>query len=159
MRNPNSPFSLFPGLPSLLPPQDCRNTVGPILPHTLGCHAAVPSQLFLPSCLVLTGCIPWVLCGRGEEGEANFLPLAETSSSQGLGGLFCRGAWCLTLASVTSEVWLGSFRVTIVNTGKQPGHPSVKCQPCASWAWGFPAASWELLSDFPGVCKPPPTKF
>lgn len=56
------------------------------------------------------------------------------------------GTWCLTL-----EVWLGIFRGTIMNIRKQPGHPRVDYQPCASWTRGFNAASWGFFNDFPGT--------
>lgn len=40
---------------------------------------------------------------------------------------------------------------TIMNTRKQPGHPRVDYQTCASWTKGFNAASWGFLNDFPGA--------
>lgn len=63
------------------------------------------------------------------------------------------------LASVTSEVQLELFRVTVVNTRKQPEHPRVDYRPCSPWTRGFNAAAWEFLNDFPGawpVTNPPP---
>lgn len=38
-----------------------------------------------------------------------------------------------------------------MNIRKQPGHPRVDYQPCASWTRGFNAASWGFFNDFPGT--------
>lgn len=83
---------------------------------------------------------PWAW-GTGE--EASFLSLTEPSSSQGVGGLYCGEAWCLALAFALQKCGLG--QMTIVNTRRQPGHPSVACQPCALWARACNEVSRELL--------------